>query len=330
MLNRRRFVAAAAASSIGVCFASRPKSAISEAVPRPARLIVGFAAGGVVDVVARLLAEQIKDYASAIIVDNRPGAGGRLALELLKRSQADGSVMLFTPVDQLALFPNIYRSLPYRPLEDFTPVTTVCSFEFLLAVGPLLPASVSSPAEFVSWCRENPQAAAYGTAGAGTHPHFVGVQFAHAAQFEFSHVPYKGAVLAAQDVMGGHLAACISTIGTVLPNIRSGALRALATTGARRSVALPDVPTFSEAGYPSLESIERFGILTPEGTPADRVDALNKAVRVALDTDAFKAELEKLSLDPAPTSPAQFAQLIAADTRRWAEIVKASGFKPTD
>lgn len=330
MSSRRRFLAAVAAGTVGACFLPRPRPAISQIIARPARLIVGFPAGGVIDVVARLLADNMKGYASSLVVDNRPGAGGRLALELVKGSEADGSVMALTPVDQLALFPNIYTRLPYRPLEDFTPVTTVCSFEFLLAVGPLVPARVRSPAEFVAWCRDNPQASAYGTAGAGTHPHFVGVAFARAAGFEFAHVPYKGGISAAQDVMGGHLAACISTVATVLPSIRSGALRALATTGAHRSAVLPDVSTFAEAGYPAAESLERFGILVPSRTPAREVAALNKAVRAALDTEAVKTGFATLSLSPAPGSPEEFAQLVAADTRRWSDVVKASGFTSAD
>jgi tripartite-type tricarboxylate transporter receptor subunit TctC len=330
MSSRRRFLAGVAAGTVGAYFLPPLRSAISQIIARPARLIVGFPAGGVVDVVARLLADNMKGYASSLVVDNRPGAGGRLALELVKGSEADGSVMALTPVDQLSLFPNIYTRLPYRPLEDFVPVTTVCSFEFVLAVGPLVPASVRSPAEFVVWCRENLQASAYGTAGAGTHPHFVGVAFAHAARFEFAHVPYKGGIPAAQDVMGGHLAACISTVATVLPAIRSGALRALATTGARHSAALPEVSTFAEAGYPAVESVERFGVLVPARTPAEQVSALSKTIRAALDTEPVRTGFKRLSLDPAPASAAEFAQLIAVDTQHWAQVVKASGFTPTD
>jgi tripartite-type tricarboxylate transporter receptor subunit TctC len=137
-------------------------------------------------------------------------------------------------------------------------------------------------------------------------------------------------VAAIQDVLGGHLAACISTIGTLLPSVQSGGLRALATTAPRRSAALPDVPTFTEAGYPTLESLERFGLLVPVGTPGDTVERLHEAVREALETDAVKTGLMKLSLEPTETSPVEFARLIASETRRWAEVVKASGFQPTD
>jgi tripartite-type tricarboxylate transporter receptor subunit TctC len=172
-----------------------------------------------------------------------------------------------TPVDQLALFPHIYTHLGYRPLQDFVPVTPVCAVQFLLSVGPRVPANVNAIGDFIGWCRDNPKAATYGTAGTGTHPHFIGISLARAAAFPFVHAPYKGGVAAMQDVLGGHIAACISTIGTLLPGIQSGGLRALATTAPQRSAALHNVPTFREVGFPALDSVEQFGLLLPAGTP---------------------------------------------------------------
>jgi tripartite-type tricarboxylate transporter receptor subunit TctC len=239
-------------------------------------------------------------------------------------------VIVLTPVDQLALFPHVYSRLSYQPRKDFAPVATICSMQFLLTVGPRVPTSVKGLADFIVWCRTHPEAAAYGTAGAGTHPHFVGVSLARAANFPFAHVPYKGGVTAVQDVLGSHLAACVSTVGTLLPSVQSGGLRALATTAPRRSVALPDVLTFIEIGYPSLESLERFGLLVPGSTPTDTIARLHNAVHAALAKGSVKAGLTKLSLEPAETSPAEFAQLIASETGRWAEVVKASGFQPMD
>ena len=328
MLSRRRFTTIAVGTALAAHMATLTKAVTQ--IARPARLVVGFPPGGAPDLVARLVAEHVKGYAPSLIIENHPGAGGRLALDLVKESPADGSVMVLTPVDQLALFPQVYSHLNYQPRKDFAPVTTICSMEFLLTVGPRVPTNVKRLADFVAWCRNNPQAAAYGTAGAGTHPHFVGVSLAHVANFPFAHVPYKGGVTAVQDVLGGHLAACISTVGTLLPSVQSGDLRVLATTALRRGVALPDVPTFIEAGYPSLESLERFGLLVPASTPTDTIARLHKAVHAALATAAVKAGLTKLSLEPAETSPAEFAQLIASETRRWAEVVKASGFQPMD
>jgi tripartite-type tricarboxylate transporter receptor subunit TctC len=327
MLTRRRFVTAGA---VGACFVPFAKPARAHTITKPARLIVGFPPGGVIDVVARMVAEQMKGYAPSLIVENRPGAGGRLALDLLKGSEADGSVMVFTPVDQLALFPHVYRRLGYKPLEDFAPVSTVCATQFLLAIGPRVPPSVKGLADFIAWCRANPGNAAYGSAGVGTHPHFLGIELARAACFNFLHVAYKGGISAVQDLLGGHLAASIASVATLLASIQSGGLRALATTASRRSIALPDVPTFTEAGYPTLDGAEHFGILLPAHTSADVVAALHRAIATALESDAVKAKLAGLSLEAAPASPSEFVALIASDTRRWAEVMKASGIKPID
>jgi tripartite-type tricarboxylate transporter receptor subunit TctC len=330
MLNRRRFVATAVAGGLAVHLPPFAKTAVAQTIRKPARLIVGFPPGGAPDVVARLIAEHMKGYASSVIVDNRPGASGRVALETLKGAATDGSVMAFTPVDQLALFPHIYTQLGYKPLEDFTPVTPVCAAQFLITIGSRVPANVTTIGDFIRWCRLNPDAATYGTAGAGTLPHFLGISLARAAGLQLVHVPYKGGVTAMQDVLGGHVAACISTIGTLLPNVQSGGLRALATTALRRSAALPHVPTFREAGYPTLECLSLFGLLVPTRTAVDTVERLHKTVHEALEMDAVRAGLTELSLEPAESSSAEFAQLIASETRRWAEIVKASGFRPMD
>jgi tripartite-type tricarboxylate transporter receptor subunit TctC len=330
LLSRRRFLAAVAGAGVAPHLVASASSAFAQAVAKPARILVGFAPGGTVDPTARLLAEHMQGYAPSLIVENRPGAGGRIALQALKAAEPDGSVMVLTPVDQLALFPHVYSRLSYQPLEDFAPVTTVCSLQFLLAIGPKVPAAASSLADFIAWCRANPTAATYGSPGVGTHPHFLGATLARAAKFEFVHAPYTGGPALVQDVLAGHLAAAILPIGSLLPHVQSGALKALAATAPRRSTALPDVPTFKEAGYPMLESIERFGIVVPAGTPADAITNLNRVIREALQTEPVKAGLARLVLEPEPTSPSEFAQLIKTATQRWAEIVKESGFKPID
>jgi len=330
MLNRRCFITAGTASIYASHHTTFAKAALAQTITKPAHLIIGFPPGGAPDVLARLLAEHMKGYAPSVIIENRPGAGGRIALETLKGAAADGSVMVLTPVDQLALFPHVYAQLGYRPLEDFAAVTPVCAVQFLVTIGPRVPADVSTIGDFVRWCRDNPKAATYGTAGAGTHPHFLGISFARAAHFDFVHVPYKGGVTVMQDVIGGHIAACISTIGTLLPSIQSNDLRALATSAPSRSSALPNVPTFTEAGYPTLESLERFGLIVPAGTPVDTVDRLYKSVREALAAESVRDGMVKLCLEPVQASPAEFSRLIASETQRWAEVVKASGFQPME
>jgi tripartite-type tricarboxylate transporter receptor subunit TctC len=240
--------------------------------------------------------------------------------------------MALVPIDQLALYPHIYSRLNYKPLEDFAPVAAVASFEFLLVVGPRVPPEVKALADFIVWCRSNPAAASFGSGGAGTQPHFLGLALGRAAGFEFVHVPYKGAGLAVQDVLGGHLPAVIGSIGSLLPHVQSGALRTLATAAPRRNAALADVPTFREAGYPAIENIGsgRMGMILPARASADVVAGLGNAVTAACALDAVKAGLAKLGLEPLHASPAGFAQIIATESRHWAEAVKASGFKPME
>jgi tripartite-type tricarboxylate transporter receptor subunit TctC len=292
-------------------------------------MLVGFGAGGAIDVVARMLVDGMKNYSSSFIVDNRPGAGGRLALSALKSSPADGTVMILTPASMVAVFPHVYKTLSYDAFKDFTPVTTVCSFPFLITVGPMVPAEVRTLADFVKWCLANPKQATYGTAAAGSMLHFTGVTLAKESGFEFVHLPYGGPN-GIQDLLGGRIAATIYPIGTALPHVQSGGIRALATTGAQRSPLLADVPTVREAGYPALEAVEWFGVFVPANTPAETVNRLNGAIRAVVSTDAFKTGMAKLSVDAVSVTPAEFAQLIKSDFDRWGPIVQASGFSPED
>jgi tripartite-type tricarboxylate transporter receptor subunit TctC len=292
--------------------------------------LVGFPAGGSLDVVARLLAEHMKGYAPSMIVDNRAGAGGRIALEALKSAEPDGSLMVLTPGDQVTLFPHVYQKLSYDALRDFIPVTTVCTFPFLLAIGPMVPASVTRLDQFVEWCRANPKLATYGSPGAGTRPHFLGATLARAARFAFVHVPYKGGAPALQDVLGGQIPATISVFSNAFPHVQSGSLRALVITAPQRSPLLPDVATASEAGYPGMEAIEWFGLFLPARTAAGIVNALSSSVQQALQADPVKIGLAKQSFDARAMSQDDFAALIKSDTQRWGGVVKESGFKPIE
>jgi tripartite-type tricarboxylate transporter receptor subunit TctC len=326
MIDRRRFIA----SSCGLVAATFPADAWSQPAHKLARIVVGFPPGGSLDAVARLLSGHLKEYAETVIVENRGGAGGRLALEGIKKAPADGTIMVLTPGDQLGLFPHIYKDLSYDPVHDFEPVSGVCTVHFLLIIGPMVPDSVRTLQSFIDWCRDNPKLANFGTGGTGTRPHFMGELFARAAGFSFVHVPYKGGVLAVQDVLAGHLAANVSVITTTLPNLQAGKLRALMTSAPARSAALPDVPTARELGYPSLEASEVFGVLLPRGTDPAMVLALNAAIRQALANDEVRQGLAKLGLEPAPSGPQEYASLIKSDLKAWSGIVRASGFNPIE
>jgi tripartite-type tricarboxylate transporter receptor subunit TctC len=325
MLTRRRFVAVTAGTGAWI---AGPRNAQSQVVGKLTRMIVGFAPGGSSDVTARLLVDQMRGYASTIIIDNRPGAGGRIAVETARAGAPDGSVILLSPASMIVLYPHLYKPLGYDPVQDFAAVTTVCAFPFVLSVGPLVPREVTTLADFIQWCKANPKLASYGTSGAGSMLHFAGMMLARAANFDFTHVPYKGAAPALQDLLGAQVASTVGVLGIALPHIQAGKLRALAMTGATRSSYLPDVPTLTEAGYPGLEIAEWQGLFVPAQTPPAIVHALNRTVRDALDNAEVKAGLVKLSFEAGGTSPEEFTQLVKSDIARWEPIVKASGFTP--
>ena len=324
--KRRRFLFGSAAGIASYVLGLSP----SPAQLSTARIMVGFPPGGPTDVTARLLAEQMKAYASSTIVENRPGAGGRVVMDVLKNSAADGSVMVLTPAVAMCLFPHVYKSLSYSPQQDFAPVTTVSTTAMLFVVGPMVPSSVTTLADFIAWCRSNPSRSSYGSPGAGSPLHFLGVMLSRAANFEYLHVPFQGTAPSIQSLLGSQIASCISPIGPFIPHVRAGTLRALATTGAQRSPLLPDVPTIAEAGYPALEYAEWFGIFVPARTPSGTVEALSSALRSALQTKEVQAGLANQSVDVGGLTPADFARQIKGDFERWGPIVKASGFTPLD
>jgi tripartite-type tricarboxylate transporter receptor subunit TctC len=326
MITRRDLLTVSAA---GVAFsaAGLVPAAIAQPLARTAHILTGFTPG-LQDALARLIAGQMKDYAETIVVETRPGAGGRVAVEAVKAADADGSVMLLAPLGFMMLFPHVHKTLRYAP-RDFTAVSTVASTPTLLTVGPKVPGDVRTLADFVAWCRANPKHANYGTAGAGTTLHFLGAMLGRTAGFEFVHVPYQGNG-SIQDLLKGEIASAIMPIGSSLGLVRSGDLRALATTGPRRSPFLPAVPTVGEAGYPSLEDLTWYGFFVPAKTPANIVEKLNAAIQAALRTDEVKSGMARLAVELDAISMGDFVRLIASETERWKAIVQATGFVPTD
>jgi tripartite-type tricarboxylate transporter receptor subunit TctC len=326
MMTRRHLLKVSAAS-VAVSAAGLVPQGIAQPSMKTAHILTGFTPG-LPDAVARLIAGQLKNYADSIVIEPRPGAGGRVAAEAVKTAAADGSVMLFAPLGFVMLFPHVYKTLRYEP-QDFTPVSTAVSFRTLLTVGPKVPNEVRTLAHFVAWCRANPKHATYGTAGVGTTLHFIGAMLGRTAGFEFLHVPYQGAA-AIQDLLKGEIASAIMPIGSSLSLVQSGDLRALASTGPRRSSFLPDVPTMAETGYSSLEDLTWFGFFVPAKTPADKVERLNSAIQDALRTHVSKSGMTKLFVEIDAISMGDFARLIASESERWKAIVRATGFTPTD
>jgi tripartite-type tricarboxylate transporter receptor subunit TctC len=295
---------------------------------KPLRVLVGYPPGGAVDVVAREIGEGLRTAGYAVVVENRTGAAGRLATEQMLSAPPDGSTLVCMPGGNATIFPHVYPKLKYDPFKDLVPLAAACEFTFALGVGPGTPAKTLK--EFVDWAKAHPGKASYGTPGGGTAMHFMGVMFARAAGFEFTHVPYRGGAAAIVDVLGGTVPALATTLPNLVQPHRQGKLRILAFTGSKRLPGLPDVPTFKEAGYPGLEITENFGFFAHARTPPAIVAELHAALRAAATQSRVTAALEKLEFDPVSMTQAEYAALLKADHERWGPVIKATGYKAED
>jgi tripartite-type tricarboxylate transporter receptor subunit TctC len=295
-------------------------------VDKPVRLLVGFAPGGSADIAARQLADRIKDdLHQPVIVENRPGAGGRLAAEVVRNSPADGSVLMLTPIVVTVLAPLVFAKLPYDPIVDFAPVAQVANFQFALSVNASHPAKNVN--ELIAWYKANPAKANFGSPAPGSLPHFFGVMIAKGAGIELVHVPYNGGGPMMNALMGEQITAAIDTLVEQVELHRAGKVRILATSGTSRSPLLPEVPTFTESGLVGVEGTAWFGVYAPAKTPEATVRQLNAAINKALANAELRERLTRLGLEPAGGTPADLAARMAQDAARWAPVVKASGFR---
>lgn len=293
---------------------------------QPARILIGFPPGGSTDVLARYLAERIRDVLGrAVIVENRPGAAGRIAVEAVKSAAPDGNTLVLVPNGPMTLFSHIFRDLRFDPFRDFTPITQLATQDMCIASGPATPAKTLS--ELRIWAKANPDKASYGSAGAGTIQHLTGVLFAQRTGLELVHVPYKGAGPAAADLAAGQLPMLSVSCTELLELYRAGRVRILASSGAVRSPFTPEVPTLRESGV-DIEVSAWFGLYGPAGMPAATVRALNKATVEAVSSVQGREQLFKLGLIATGTSPEELARVQRRDYDLWGEIAKASGFKP--
>jgi tripartite-type tricarboxylate transporter receptor subunit TctC len=290
----------------------------------PMRIIMPFAAGGSGDSLARLVAAQVEEALDRpVIVENKPGADGRIGIEAAKKATPDGSTLLVTPIAPMSVYPHVYKSLPYDPFLDFRPISQLATFEFGIAVGPDVPAS--NVGELVAWLKANPAKTSYGTPAAGTLPHFFAVMFAQAAGLAMTHVPYRGSGMAINDLVGGHIPMVFSSNDGLSVQHKAGRIRVLATSGLVRSPFLPDVPTFREAGY-DIEGVGWFGLFAPARTPDHLVHELSDVVVNALRRHDVRERVLALGLQPTGTAPERLGEIQRADAEGWAPAVRASGF----
>lgn len=315
------------AAFLGLAAAAVPTGAAlaQTAYPnKPIRLVVPFPPGGGTDMIARTVAQKLADQNKwNVIVDNRPGAGGNLGVDAVAKSPADGYTLVMGQTSNLAINPTLYPKLPYDPIKDLVPVALVSSSPIVMA------APINSPfksyADVVAAAKGKPDALTLGYSGNGTVAHLAGELAEDAAGIKLRHIPYKGAAQAMTDLVGGQIDLYMSSVPTLLGQVRNGKLKVIAITSAKRSPQLPDVPTLAESGYKGFEAVTWFGILAPAGTPAPIVAQLNKAINVALQQPDVADKLRSEGGDVLGGSAEQFSQLLKAEVPRWAKIVKDSG-----
>ncbi|MET4578266.1 Bug family tripartite tricarboxylate transporter substrate binding protein [Ottowia thiooxydans] len=323
-LTRRDLILGAAAAPL----IAHPMSAFAQGID-VAKIVVGFPAGGGIDLVARRIADKLRPgYAKTVVVDNRPGAGGQIAVSAVKSAPADGTSLLLTPMSILAIYPHTYKKLPYDPVTDLMPVSRVVEFGFGVAVGPSVPASVTTVPELMAWFRAHPAQANYGTAAPASTMNFIGDLLARAAKTDMRHVPYRGSQLAIQDMIGGQVPAVVAPLGELTPHLKGDRSRLLVTTGASRSRFFPKTPTLGEQGFAELAFTEWHGLFAPTGTPVDTVQRLNAAVRAALAQPDVIEAMAVQSYEVAPSTPQELGALMARDTQLWGKLIASTGFKP--
>ena len=323
-ISRRHLIQSAGASAF---LASLGQQAWAQAQVENLKIVTGFAAGGTSDNTCRRVGTRLTgSYARNVVVENKTGAGGQIAIQYAKTQPADGSVLLQSPTSMFTIYPHIFKKLPYDPLADVSPVSLACVFDFGFAVGPLVPASVKTLADFVAWAKANPNQANFGSPAAGSTPHFVGALLGIKAGIDLKHAAYRGTQPAMADLLGGQIAAVSGPIGDITQHLATGKVRILATSGSKRNRFAPDVPTYAEQGYKDLTHSEWFAFWLPPKADAALVARMNSALKAALASKDVIDGLATFGLEAMSSSPAELADLLRQDTGKWAPIVKTIGF----
>jgi tripartite-type tricarboxylate transporter receptor subunit TctC len=296
-------------------------SSLAQYPTRPITMLVGFAPGGGTDTMARIVAKRLSEtLGQPVNVENRAGAGGNIAQEMLARAAPDGHTILLSSVGSLAVAPHLVAKLPYDPLRDFAPVVMAAAFPNVLVVHSSVPAATL--ADFVKLAKDKPGQINYGSSGVGGAGHLAGELFRLSAKVEIVHVPYKGGAPAMTDLLGGQVAAIFAAPPSAMPHIRAGKLRALATTGSKRALAMPEVPTIAESGYPGYEALNWYGYTAPAKTPKEVVARLHKEIFAILADPAIREQLLSHGMETAQGSSEAFRQYIERELATWGRVVK--------
>jgi len=313
----RKLFAAALALAASAAFAQFPN--------KPVTIVVGFEPGGGTDTTARILQGPLgEQIGQQVIVENRAGAGGNIAVDHVAKAAPDGYTIVLANVGALAVNPHILKT-PYDPLKDLLPISMAAEFANVLVVQPSLP--IKTVADYVDYAKKNPAKLTYASSGIGGAGHLSGELLKSVAKVDIVHVPYKGGGPAMQGFLGGQVDSFFATPISSISQIRAGKARAVATTGSKRAALMPDVPTIAEAGYQGYEALNWYGFLAPRGTPKDIIDRLNREIVKALAAPQAVAALHKTGTEPKSSTPDEFAQYIKREYDTWGKVVKEAGIK---
>jgi tripartite-type tricarboxylate transporter receptor subunit TctC len=292
---------------------------------RPVKLVVGYAAGGATDVLARLVAMKLSELlGQTVVVENKAGANSNLGAEAVARAPADGyTLYMFTIANTINA--SLYEKLSYDPLKDFSPIGLVAKVPNIMVVNAALP--INNVADYIRFAKESKDGITFASSGSGSSIHLSGEMFKMYAKLNMLHVPYKGSAPAVNDLIGGQVQSMFDNAPSAMPHVKSGRLRALAITSAQRSPLLPDVPTIAESGFPSFDVQSWFGLAAPAGTPQPIVSRLNAELVKILSMDDVQQRLTQMGASRAPGTPAEMGKFMATEVERWREVVKASGAK---
>ena len=323
LVKQRSYAGAAAGWCLCLCAAL---VSAQEFPSRPLRLVVGFPPGGGADGAARAVAQKLTEsLGQAVVVDNRSGAGGNVAAEIVAHAVADGHTLLVTSPGPVVINPALYSSLPYDPQKELAPVTLIAAGANVLTVHPAVQAN--NVQQLMALARSKPDPLNYASSGIGTIPHLSGELFRIAGRLPVVHVAYKGAGAAVIDVMAGRADYILVSVPSVLTQIRAKRLRALAVTTLKRAAALPDLPTIDESGLPGYESIAWWGVMAPAAVPMSVVSMLNRTIVKSLNATETRERLATEGVEVAGTTPAQFGDFLKRETAKWAQVIKTAGIR---
>jgi tripartite-type tricarboxylate transporter receptor subunit TctC len=319
--NRRQVISLAAAAM------SFPTLAQSSSFPqRPVRIVVPYTTGGSNDVIARLLAQQLQEaWGQPVVVENKPGAAGNIGASDIAKSAPDGYSLLLTNINIVSMNPGLIANMPFDPQKDFAPISLLGTTALALVVHPSVPAN--NVRELIDLARKGPGRLNYASSGNGSPQHMSAEMFKAMTKTSLTHIPYRGAAPAVNDLLAGQVQVTVGVVNQLIPHIRAGKLKALAVTSQKRLAQLPDVPTLDEAGVPGYESEIWLGLAAPSTTPPAIIEQINQAVRKAMASADVVSKLQSQGIDVLVSSPDQMRQRGLEDLKRWGDIIRTAGIK---